>query len=64
MACGIGAIGLALINLVRRYQADTETTLLPLILVERGRVNGFGILDAAEPLWKLRMVLEGFKMAF
>src|SRR5660397_113444 len=51
-------------HLIGRHQADAGMMMLLIIPIEEVAAERLGILNAAEALWKLRLVLHRFEVAF
>ena len=56
-------IRLAVVDLVRGHEADPGVMMILVVPVEELAAEGLGILDAAEPAGKARLVLQGFEVA-
>src|ERR1700686_5240124 len=64
LAGGVGCVGLTVMHLIGRHQTDTGMVMLLIVPIEESSTERLGILDAAEALWKLRLVFHGFEVAF
>ncbi len=64
LAGGVNGIGLAVMHLVRRHEADAGVMVVLIVPVEEWATEAPGVLDAAEALRKARLVFEGFEVAF
>jgi hypothetical protein len=51
-------------NLIRRHQSDAGVVMVAIIPVEEVTNECLCILDAAEALWKLRLVFQRLEAAF
>jgi hypothetical protein len=51
-------------HLIGCHQADAGMMMLLIIPIEEVAAECLGILNAAEALWKLRLVLHRFEVAF
>ena len=60
----LDVVGLTIMDLVGRHQADSEMMMVIIVPFEECPAEGLGVPDAAEALWKLRLVFQGLKMAF
>jgi hypothetical protein len=63
LAGGVDGISLAVVNLVRGHDADPSMMVVLVVAVEELAAGGLGILDAAEPTRKARLVLQGLQVA-
>ncbi len=61
---GVNGVGLAVVHLVRRHQADTGMVMVLVVPIEEVAAEASGILNAAEALGELRLVLECLEVAF
>ncbi len=50
-------------HLVRRHEADAGVMLVLVVPVEERTTEAPGVLDAAEALRKVRLILQGFEVA-
>ena len=57
-------IGKAIMHLLGRHQCNTTVSMLFVIPGEEVLAESTAILDGAEPLWKLRTVLERPELGF
>ena len=57
-------VGLTVMHLIGRHQTDAGMVMLLIVPIEEPAAERFGILDAAEALWELRLVFHGFEVAF
>ena len=57
-------VGLTVMHLIGRHQTDAGMVMLLIVPIEEAAAERFGILDAAEALWELRLVFHGFEVAF
>ena len=64
LASGVNCVGLTVMYLIRRHQADAGMVMLLIVPVEESSAERLGILDAAEALWELWLVFHGFEVAF
>ena len=64
LAGGVDFIGLPVVDLVGRHQADAEMMVVAVVPGEEMPAEGLGILDAAKALGKLRLIFQGLKVAF
>jgi len=64
LTCGVDGIGLAVMHLVRCHQADACVVMVLVVPVEEAAAEAPGVLDAAEALGKVRLIFEGFEVAF
>ena len=64
LASGVDCVGLTVMHLIGRHQADAGMMMLLIIPIEEVAAERLGILNAAEALWKLRLVLHRFEVAF
>jgi len=64
LASCVDLVGLTIVDLVRRHQADARVMMIPIIPIEEGAAERLCVLDAAEPLRKLGLVFQGFEMTF
>jgi len=55
----IDFFGLAVMDLIRRHQADAGMMVVTIVPVEEVAAEGLCVLDAAEALWKLRLASRG-----
>ncbi len=56
------ALGLAVMHLVRRHQADADVMMILIVPREEAAAEGLCILDAAETFGKLRLVFQGLEV--
>ena len=49
-------VGLTVVDLVRRHQADASMVMILIIPIEEATAERLCVLDAAEPLRKLRLI--------
>ena len=64
LAGGVDFIDLPVVDLVGRHQADAEMMVVAVVPGEEMPAEGLGILDAAEPFGKLRLIFQGLEVAF
>src|ERR1039458_10320704 len=64
LACGVDGVGLTVMHLIGRHQADACMVMLLIVPIEEAAAERLGILDAAEALWELRLVFHRFEVAF
>src|SRR3978361_848119 len=64
LAHGVDGIHLAVMHLVRGHEADPGVMVVLVVPIEELAAEGLGILDAAEPAGKARLVLQGLEVAF
>jgi hypothetical protein len=64
LAGSVDCVGLAVMHLIGRHQADAGMVMLLIVPIEEAAAERLGILDAAEAPWKLRLVFHGFEVAF
>ena len=57
-------VGLAIVDLVGGHQTETDMVVLLIVPWEEPPAEGFRVFDAAEELGKLRLILQGFEVAF
>jgi hypothetical protein len=55
----IDLVGLTIMNLVRRHQADASMMMIPIIPIEEAAAECLRILNAAKPLRKLGLASRG-----
>ena len=60
----VDRVGLTVVNLVRRHQSDAGVMMIAIVPIEKASTEEFRVLDAAEALWKLRLIFQGFEAAF
>ena len=51
-------------NLIGCHQADTDVVMVFVVPCEEASAECFGVLDAAEPVRELRLILQRLEMAF
>ena len=56
-------VGLSVVDLVWCHQTDTGVMMIAVIPVEKMPAEYFCVFDAAEALWKLRLIFQGFAAA-
>jgi len=61
---GVNCIGLAVMYLVRGHQTDAAMVVVPVVPIEEAAAETSGVLDAAEALGELRLVLECLEVTF
>ena len=61
---GVHGVDLAVMHLVRRYQAGSGVVMISVVPVEERTAEGSGILDAAEAFAKARLVFRRLEVAF
>ena len=59
LASCVDLVGLTIVDLVRRHQADARVMMIPIIPIEEGAAERLCVLDAAEPLRKLGLASRG-----
>jgi len=64
LASSVDGIGLAVVYLVRSHQTDAAMVVILVVPIEETAAETSGVLDAAEALGQLRLVLECFEVAF
>ena|GEM_PF-2614728 len=64
LAGGVDLVGLAVVDLVGRHQADAQVMMVLVVPVEEGSAKGLGVLDRAEALGYLWLIFEGLEAAF
>ena len=64
LARGVNCIGLAVMYLVRGHQTDAAMVVVPVVPIEEAAAETSGVLDAAEALGELRLVLECLEVTF
>ena len=57
-------IGLAVMDLIGRHQADAGMMMVLVVPIEKAAAERLGVLDAAEALGELRLVFQGLEVAF
>ena len=57
-------VGLAVVHLVGRHQADTGMVMVLIVPIEEAAAERLGVLNAAETLRKLRLLFHDFEVAF
>ena len=60
----IDLVGLTVVDLVRRHEADAGMVMILIIPIEEAASEHLRVLDAAKPLRKLRLIFQGFEVAF
>src|ERR1017187_8752949 len=61
---GIDFISLSIVDLVGRHQSDSGVMMITIIPVEKIAAERLRVFDAAEPLWKLRLIFQSLEAAF
>ncbi len=56
LARGINVVGLAIMNLVRRHEADTCVMMILIVPIEKMSAKCYSVPDAAKPLRKLGLI--------
>src|ERR1700737_2886903 len=64
LAGGVDFVGLTVVHLVGRHQADAGMVMVLIVPIEEAAAERFGVLNATEALRKLRLVFHGFEVAF
>ena len=64
LSCVVDSVGLSVVDLVWRHQADSEMVVFGVVPLEKPSAEGFGVLDGAEAFGELRLVFAGFEEAF
>ena len=64
LAGGVNGIGLAIMHLVGRHQADSGMVMVLVVPVEEAAAEASGILDAAEAFWEAWLILQRLEVAF
>jgi hypothetical protein len=64
LACGVDGIDLTVMDLVWGHKADAGVVVVLVVPAEETAAETSGVLDAAEALRELRLVFEGFEVAF
>ncbi len=64
LSCGVNLVGLSIVDLVGRHQADADVVMLLVVPGEELLAEGPGVLDAAEAFWELGLIFERLEMAF
>jgi hypothetical protein len=64
LACGLDCVGLTVMHLVGRHQADAGMVMILIVPIEESSAERLDILNAAEAPWKLRLVLHRLEVAF
>ena len=64
LSCGVNGVGLAVMHVVRRHQADPGVVMVLVVPVEEAAAEAFGVFDAAEALREPRLILQGLEVAF
>ena len=59
LASCVDLVGLTIVDLVRRHQTDARVVMIPIIPIEEAAAERLCVLDAAEPLRKLRLASRG-----
>ena len=59
LAGGVEFVGLTVVELVGRHQADAHMVVVLIVPVEESSAEGLGVLDAAEPLGELGLASRG-----
>ncbi len=55
----VNFVGLAVMNLIRRHQANAGMVVIAIVPVEEMAAEGLCVLDTAEALWELRLASRG-----
>src|SRR5665213_2071737 len=63
LASGVDGIGLTVVHLVRSHQTDAAMVVILVVPIEEAAAEASGVLDAAEALGELRLVLECLEVA-
>ena len=63
LAGGVDFVGLTVVHLVGRQQADAGMVVFLIVPGEEAAAERFGVLNAAKTLRKLRLVFHGFEVA-
>ena len=64
MAGGVDLVGLTVVHLVGRHQADAGMVMILIVPIKEATAERLGILNTTETLRKLRLVFHGFEVAF
>ena len=64
LASGVDGIDLTVMDLVWGHKADAGVMVVLIVPVEEAAAEASGVLDAAEAFGELRLVFEGFEVAF
>ena len=64
MAGGVDLVGLTVVHLVGRHQADAGMVMILIVPIKEAAAEPLGILNTTETLRKLRLVFHGFEVAF
>ena len=64
LAGGVNFIGLPVMGLIRRHQSDAKVMMVAVVPGEGMPAESIGVLDAAEPFWKMRLIFQGPEVAF
>ena len=64
LAGGVDRIGLAVMDLIGRHEAEAGMMVILVVPVEEAPAESLCILDAAEAAGKLRLVFQGLEVAF
>ena len=60
LAGGVDLVGLTVVHLVGRHQADAGMVMVLIVPIEEAATERLGVLDAAEALRKLRLIFPWF----
>ena len=61
---GVDLVGLSVVDLVWRHQADSEMVVFGIVPLEEPAAEGLGVLDGAEAFGELGLIFAGFEQAF
>ena len=64
LAGGVDLVGLTVVHLVGRHQADTGMVMILIVPIKEAAAERLGVLNTTETLRKLRLVFHGFEVAF
>ena len=64
LAFGVDLVGLSVMDLVWRHEADSEMVMVGVVPVEEPSAEGLGVLDRAEAIRELRLVFACLEEAF
>ena len=59
----VDGVSLAKVHLIRRHQADAGMVMVAVVPFEEVAAETYGVFNAAETLWKLRLVFQGLEVA-
>src|SRR5471032_194133 len=64
LACRVDRVDLAVMDLIGRHQAEAGMMVILIVPAEKAPAECLGVLDAAEALGELRLIFQGFEVAF